>query len=343
VTGLFLSRASARRREMAIRTALGASRSALMRMLLFESLVLAMAAGILGVLLAMWGVDAVKTLGTQSIPRLEEVAVNGPVLAFASLLTVLTVGLFGLAPAFSAARHAGDSLRARDASADARTTRSRSALIVGEVALSVVLLVGAGLMIQSFVRLQQRALGFNPKPLLVADLSDSGIEKRPAGSTTLISGILTRMAALPGVVSAAGASSLPFIGPNTGNVFQIEGRPAGNIEMDTDFRVVTPGYFRALGVPLVSGRPFSDGDGPEAPIAIISSSAAALHWGDRTPIGTRVRLGDSPWMTVVGVAADVRYQALEEPGDAVRPMMYVPHRQMPAAALDIAVKTVPPP
>jgi putative ABC transport system permease protein len=343
VTGLLLSRATARRREMAIRTALGASRTALMRMLLFESLVLAMAAGILGVLLAMWGVDAVKTLGTESIPRLHEVAVNGPVLAFASLLTVLTVGLFGLAPAFSAARHAGDSLRARDASADARTTRSRSALIVGEVALSVVLLVGAGLMIQSFVRLQQRALGFNPKPLLVADLSDSGIEKGPAGSTALISGILTRMAALPGVVAAAGASSLPFIGPNTGNVFQIEGRPAGNIEMDTDFRVVTPGYFRALGVPLVSGRPFFEGDGPAAPVAIISSSAAALHWGDRTPIGTRVRLGDSPWMTVVGVAADVRYQALEEPGDAVRPMMYVPHRQMPAAALDIAVKTGPPP
>jgi predicted permease len=312
-------------------------------MLLLESAVLAGAAGLFGVLLAQWGVDALKTIGTESIPRLEEVTVSGPVLAFASLLTLLSVGLFGLAPAFSAARHAGDSLRARDASADARTTRSRSALIVGEVALSVVLLVGAGLMIQSFVRLQQRALGFNPKPLLVADLSDSNIEKGPAGSTTLISGILTRMAALPGVIAAAGASSLPFIGPNTGNVFQIEGRPAGNIEMDTDFRVVTPGYFRALGVPLVSGRPFSDGDGPAAPVAIISSSAAALHWGDRTPIGTRVRLGDSSWMTVIGVAADVRYQALEEPGDPVRPMMYVPHRQMPAAALDIAVKTGPPP
>jgi putative ABC transport system permease protein len=343
VTGLLLSRATARRREMAIRTALGASRPALIRMLLLESVVLAAAAGLLGVLLAQWGVDALKTIGTESIPRLEEVTVSGPVLAFASLLTLLSVGLFGLAPAFNASRNAGDHLRSRDASADARATRSRSALIVGEVAVSVVLLVGAGLLIQSFMRLQQRELGFDPKPLLVADLSDTGAATDPLASTTLITGILTRIAALPGVVAAAGASSLPFIGPNAGNVFQIEGRPASHNEMDTDFRVVTPDFLRTLGVPLVSGRPFSDGDGPAAPVAIISSSAAALHWGDRTPIGTRVRLGDSPWMTVVGVAADVRYQALEEPGDAVRPMMYVPHRQMPAAALDLAVKTIPPP
>jgi putative ABC transport system permease protein len=343
VTGLLLSRATARRREMAIRTALGASRTALIRMLLLESLVLAVAAGLLGVLLAMWGVDVLKTIGTESIPRLEDVTVSGPVLGFASLVTLLTVGLFGLAPAFNASRHASANLRSRDASADARATRSRSALIVVEVALSVVLLVGAGLMVQSFVRLQRRALGFNPTPVLVADLSDTGGVVDPPGSTTLMTGILTRMAALPGVVAAAGVSSLPFLGPNTGNVFQIEGRPASDIDMDTDFRVVTPDYFRTLGVPLVSGRPFSDADGPAAPVAIISASAAARHWADRTPIGTRVRLGDSPWMTVVGVAADVRYQALEEPGDALRPMMYVPHRQMPAAALDIALKTVPPP
>ena len=343
VTGLLLSRATARRREMAIRTALGASRAALIRMLLLESLVLAVAAGLLGVLLAMWGVDVLKTIGTESIPRLEDVTVSGPVLGFASLVTLLTVGLFGLAPAFNASRHASDNLRSRDASADARATRSRSALIVVEVALSVVLLVGAGLMVQSFVRLQQRALGFNPTPVLVADLSDTGGALDPPGSTTLMTGILTRMAALPGVVAAAGVSSLPFLGPNTGNVFQIEGRPASGIDMDTDFRVVTPDYFRTLGVPLVSGRPFSDADGPAR------RSRSSVHRQPRAtgPIEPRSErvcsLGDSPWMTVVGVAADVRYQALEEPGDALRPMMYVPHRQMPAAALDIALKTVPPP
>jgi putative ABC transport system permease protein len=343
VTGLLLSRATARRREMAVRTALGASRPALMRMLLLENLLLAMAAGLLGVLLAMWGVDVLKTIGTQSIPRLEEIAVSGPVLAFASLVTLLTVGLFGLAPALNASSHVADNLRSRDASADARATRSRSALIVGEVAVGVVLLVGAGLMVQSFVRLQQRPLGFNPKPLLIVDLSDTGDPVNPRGSTVLITGILARMAALPGVVAAAGASSLPFVGPNAGNLFHIEGRPAGKVDIDTDFRVVTPDYFRTLGIPVVRGRPFSDGDGPGAPVAIISASTAARHWEGRTPIGARVRLGDSPWMTVVGVAADVRYQALDEPGDAVRPMMYVPHRQMPAAVLDIALKTVPSP
>jgi putative ABC transport system permease protein len=342
VAGLMLSRATARRREMAIRTALGASRAVLLRLVLLESLVLALAAGVVGVLLAAWSVDALKTAGLDSIPRLDDVTMNVPVLSFAGVITLLTVGLFGAVPAFSTSRRVTDALRTRDSSTDARASRSRSALIVGEVALAVVLLIGAGLMIRSLLHLQQRALGFDPSSLLIAQIG-APVSTDRVDLTRRTDVVVSRLAAVPGVIAASGGSSLPFADSNTGNVFDIEGAATTREPApDADYRVVTPDYFRTLGIPIVQGRAFTAGDGPDAPVVIISTSAARRYW-DHDPIGTRVRLGDSPWMMVVGVAGDARYRALDEPGDTLRPMMYVPHRQMPSVPLMFAVKTSIPP
>ncbi len=340
VTALLLSRATTRRREMAVRTALGASRAALVRLWLVESLVLAAAAGIVGVVLAIWGIDALKALGGESIPRLDEVALSLPVLTFAGVVTLLTAGLFGVVPAVHASSGVAEALRSRESSADARASRSRSALIVAEVALAVVLLVGAGLMIRSFARLQQRALGFDATALLIAQVAAPSNPGDQSDLTPVIDELVSSVATLPGVVAAAGGSSLPFAGPNAGNVFHIEGKAVpGEQAPDTDYRVVTPGYFRTLGISLVSGRSFTDGDGPDRPAVVISLSAAQRYWPDGDAIGARVRLGDSPWMTIVGVASDVRYSGIDEPGDALRPMMYVPHRQMPGVALMLGLKT----
>jgi predicted permease len=341
VTGLLLTRATARRREMAIRTALGASQGSLVRLLLVESLVLAGAAGFAGVLLAWWAVDALKGLGFEGVPRLDDVTLGLPVLAFAVLITILTAAIFGTVPALQASRLPGDALRSRESTADARASRGRSVLIVVEAALAVLLLVGAGLMIRSFVRLQERHLGFDPGGLLVAHLAVPPDGAEAANRTAATDALLTELGALPGVASVAGGSSLPFAGSNSGNIFEIEGNPPPDDQPpDTDTRVVTAGYFRTLGIPVLRGRTFTAADGLDAPAVIVSATAARRYWRDREPIGARVRFGgSSAWATVVGIADDARYLELDEPDVGVRPMMYVPHRQAPATPLTIALKT----
>lgn len=340
VAGLLLGRATGRQREMAVRTALGARQGALVRLLLIESLLIASVAGVAGTLLALWSIDFLKMLGAGSVPRLDEVRLNLPVLAFTGAVTLLTAGLFGLAPALQTSRSASGALRARAASAGTHASRGRSALIVAEVALAVVLLVGASLMMRSFLRLQHRALGFEPAGVLVAQMAAAPVPGTGGDSAAATTFLLTRVAALPGVTSAAGGSNPPFAGPNSGNVFEIAGAPSpADDPPDTDYRVVTSGYFTALGIPIERGRTFEERDGPDAPAVIISRTAAQRYWPDREPLGAQVRLGSSPWMTVVGIAGDARYFALDEPGDNVRPMMYVPHRQMPGVPLTILVRT----
>ncbi len=339
VTSLLLSRATTRRREMAIRTALGSSRAALIRLLLVENLMLSAAAGIAGVLLAAWGVEALKRVDVESIPRLAEVTLSVPVLAFAGLVSLLTALAFGVVPAFAASRDTATQLRTRDVTPDRRTSRSRDVLVLAEVAMAVVLLVGAGLMMRSFVRLQQRALGFDATWLLTVEVALPASSGRPRNATAVTERLIAEAAALPGVIGAAGGSRLPFAGPNSANVFEIEGSATRPDELpDTDYRVVTPEYFRVLGIPLIRGRAFTTSDGPEAPAVIISASCAR-YWADRDPIGTRVRLGDSPWLTVVGMVGNARYRELDQPGDIARSMMYVPHRQMPQVPLMLAMRT----
>jgi predicted permease len=341
VTSLLLSRATVRRREMAIRAALGANRAQLVRLLLVESVVLAAAAGALGVMLAVWGVEVLKRLDPGSIPRLDEVTLSAPVLVVAGFASLLTALVFGIVPALTSASGTGTELRTRESSPDRRTSRSRDLLVLGEVALAVVLLIGAGLMMRSFVRLQQRALGFDAGSLMTAQLATPPERPSQASDTTAATErILARLAELPGVSNVAGGSRLPFAGPNSGNVFEIEGVVHPSDERpDTDYRVVTADYFRTLAIPLIRGRVFTPGDGPAAPAVVISASTARRYWANRDPLGARVRLGDSPWMTVVGVVGDARYFAIDAPGDSVRPMMYVPHAQMPDVWLMFAIRT----
>lgn len=340
VSGLLLARATARRREMAVRMALGASRAALLRLLLVESLVLAGAAGVAGVLLALWGVDALKALGADSLPRLDEVAMNMPVLTFAMVVTALTAGVFGLAPALHASREMADALRTRDGAADARASRSRHVLIVAEVALAIVLLVGAGLLIRSFLRLQQRELGFTPAAVLVAGTAAPAASDTRASLTAMNDAIVARLSSLPGVLAVAGGSSLPFVGPNSGDVFEIDGQTVLDGQApDADYRVVTTGYFDTLGIPILQGRAFTSADGAPVPAAILSAAAVRRYWPGREALGARIRIGrDAPWMTVVGIVGDVRYQALADPGDAVRPMLYLPHTQRPTLPLTFALR-----
>jgi putative ABC transport system permease protein len=344
VTGLLLTRATARRREMAVRTALGASRRALIGLLLVESLVLAVTAGGLGLLLAAWGLDALKIVGTDSVPRLDEVGLSAPVFAFAAAVTLATATLFGIGPALYASRGMADALRARESAADAQTSRGRHLLIVAEVALAMVLLVGAGLMIRSFVQLQQRPLGFDSASLLLAALAPPAATGDRVDLTVTTRMVQERLAQLPGVEVAAAGSSPPFAGSNSGDIIEREGLVVPREQApDADYRVVTPAYLRALGIPLLRGRAFTDQDGPAAPAAILSAETARRYWPDRDPVGTRLRLGGSPWMAIVGIAGDVRYGSISEPGDAVRPMVYVPHTQMPATPMTMVVKTRVPP
>jgi putative ABC transport system permease protein len=341
VASLLLSRAAARRREMAVRTALGAARSALVRQMLVESLVLAGVSGVLGMLVAMWGLDGLKRVAVDSIPRLDEVTVRPIVVLFACLLTTATAIVFGAAPALSASRSMPGALRSRESSSESSASRARDALVLGEVALAVVLLVGSGLLMRSFVRLSQRALGFDAARVLLVQVQPP---RGTSGAAQFYDGLMSDLAALPGVERVAGGSSLPFAGPNSANTVIAEDRMTdSDVVPDADFRVVTPQYFRALAIPLMRGRSFSETDVPASPVVIVSATAARRFWSGEDPMGRRVRLGDGPWMTIVGVAGDARYLALDDPREDVRPMLYVPHAQMPAAPLTIAMRTSVPP
>ncbi len=338
VASLLLSRATSRAREMAVRTALGASRRTLVRQLLTESLVLATAGGALGVLLAMWGLDALAALAAATIPRADEIALRPAVVLFACAVTMLTAVVFGLAPAFAASRVRAEALHVRDVSGGPGAIRIRDILIVAEVALAIVLLVGAGLMVRSFLHLQQRELGFEPDRLLLVDVAAPGTTPSPIFYETLTA----RLDALPGVEAVATGSSLPFAGPNSANAIGIEGRvfDAGE-QPDGDFRVVSAEYFRVLSIPLVRGRTFATT--PSSPSTVINAAAARRFFQSDDPIGRRLRLGSGPWMEVVGVVGDARYLGLDDPHDDVRPMLYIQPAQMPARPQTVVLKTTVPP
>ena len=338
VAGLLLSRSAGRAREMAVRTALGASRGALVRQLLVESLLLACAGAAFGVLLAMWTLDGLRALALTTIPRTDEITLRPVVLLFAIAAAALSAVLSGLAPALGAARSRPEMLRNRDAGSGRGTSRARDILVVAEVALAIVVLVSAALMARSFVKLQQRDLGFDPHGLLLVQVASP-----PGREPALFYGtLIERLAALPGVQSAAGGSSLPFAGPNSANGFEIEGRTfAAGETPDADFRRVTPGYFATLAIPVRRGRTLQREDAAGAPVVVVNA-AMARRFFDGDPLGTRVRFVGQPWMTIVGVVGDARYFALDDPRDEVRPMMYLPYGATPAP-LTVALRLSTPP
>ena len=343
---LQLARAASREREIALRSALGASRGRIARQLLTESVLLGTAAGALGLLLAWGGVALLRAIGEATVPRLDDVRIDGPVLAFTALAALGSGVLFGLLPALRASRpDAGEVLKQgpRGSGAGLVGQGVRSALVVAEVSLSLVLLVGAGLLMRSFVRLQAVTIGFEPAGLAVVPLRlPEASYPEPERAARLHAALLERVRAVPGVTSAAAVTSAPFAGPNAGLVFARADRPAGPREQapDADYRVVTAGYFATMGTRVLRGRDIAPLDRAGAPpVVLVSETLARRTWPNEDPLGKAIRIDDpaaGPLYTVVGVVEDARYQSLETPEP--RPMMFFSAHARPQRALTIVAR-----
>ncbi len=321
VANLSLSRAASRGSEIAIRTALGAGRQRIMRQLLTESLLLGIAGAIGGVLLGWWGISLLRTMGSNDLPRLDEVSIDARVLAFTALLSLVSGLLFGLIPAWQASR-TGLSEYLRKApqgrSGGPAWRRTRKLLVVAEVALSIVLLAGAGLMLNSFLRLKRVSPGFAPDKILTTEISLPGARyKEPAQINAFYEQLIDRVRNLPGVEAAGIGMSLP---PNLlamSDNFTIEGAPPGKSDPSSPVVIVSSGYFEALGIPILAGRNFAETDRADKPrVVIINESFAHRYFPNESPIGKRMKTGGperpkNPWMEIVGVVGDVKYGGLD--------------------------------
>ncbi len=334
LANLMLARVGARQKEIAVRTALGASRMHIVRQLLTESIMLAVTGGAAGLLLAIWAVSWVVALSPDTIPRVHEISVDPRVAAFTLLISVVTGVLFGLVPALQVSKpDLTDALKESGrTTAGIRGNRIRGALVMSEVALSLVLLVGAGLMIRSFTKLNQVDPGFNPDRVLTMGVALLP-NKYPADDqvATFYSQILDRAATVPGVVSAGAISDLPLSGSNTSDSFTIEGRPAVAKEAEpmTEYRVVTPRYFESMGIPLLAGRDFADTDTKQSPnVVVINEVFVRRHFGAENPLGHRIKLQgqERDPLLIVGVVGNVRDFGLDE---QPTPEAFVPFLQDP--------------
>jgi predicted permease len=333
VASLLLARSLGRRREFTLRAALGAGNGRLIRQLLTESLVLAGAGGLLGILLAEWGVHLVKIFGPPSIPHLGQTNLDWRVMAFAVGVTLLTGILLGLAPAIGATREnlvetlQSDSQRSGSNPAG---QRARNSLLVSQIALALLLVISAGLFIRTFYQLLAVDPGFHPAHVLTFELSLPAA-KYPdqAHLVSLYREALGRLRALPGVQAAAVAEVVPLGGATEGTAIRIPGRPQAN-SLDipiSNYTVVSPGYFSAVGTPILRGRAFLESDDANsAPVTVISESMARKFWPGRDPLGKQVgpRSPIYPAATIVGIAADVKRISLR---DDPPPEMYVPYTQ----------------
>ena len=337
--GLLLTRASGRRHELAVRVALGASRGSLVRLLLLESLVLAVASGLGGLLLAHWAVALLQGVGAATVPRLDELSLSGRAFAFAAAATLLSAVAAGLLPAWRSTRRLHERLRSRSEMCEPASARTLHALVVIEVTTAVLLVVGAALLVQTVLNLQGRDLGFDPEGVVTVD----AIWPSAGETSDLVArteDALSRVAALAGVHRVAAVSAPPFSGGNSGNTFQIEGQSMDEKGLpDADYRVVSPGYFETLGIALRQGRVLTDADGGALGAVLISETAARRFWPEGDAVGRRLKIGRSDWLTIVGIVADVRYLALDDPSEAVRPMLYLPHRQLPSTPMTLVLRS----
>jgi predicted permease len=344
LANLMLARGSARRREMAVRSALGAGRRRIVRQLLTESLVLAFLGGVLGLLLAYWGVQTMLALSTDILPRVDDVRVDGGVVAFGMLLAAATALLFGLAPALRMAHtDPQNDLRGGRGAVGADGQRARSMLVVAEVALAVVLVIGAGLMARSFLTLRNVDAGFRPDQVLTVamQLNLTGVPEEELG-TFLVQRreeILRRVRALPGVEDAGMINVFPL---RQDGAFSMEytragpGAAPGDAGVTADTRYVDPGYLRAMGIPLLRGEPLPAQLAAGTPVPVLmSESAASQLWPDQDPVG---RLINVPWgeSVVVGVVGDVRQTGLAE---APEPAVYFPQLIAPRLLATLVIRT----
>jgi putative ABC transport system permease protein len=344
VASLLLARAIGRQREIAVRAALGASWGRIVRQLLTESLLLAAVGGTAGLLLATWGVDLLKALSPADLPRMQDVRLDGRVLMFTLLVSLLTGLLFGLIPALRAARvDLNEALKEGGRGGEGlRRNRLRSALVVAEVASAMTLLVGAGLLINSFVRLQRVNLGFDPHQVLTLRVELPEARYREGRQIINFNQeFIRRVERLPGVRSAAMVFKPPLSG-DPSNYFEVEGQPLDRSRrLSAGLRVSTPGYFHTLGVPFIDGRDFTDRDEMKStPVVIINETLAARYFPNQNPIGKHIRPaisveGDPPWREIVGVVGAVRHGG---PGKEPRPEFFLPHTQMPFITLTTVVR-----
>ena len=336
VAHLMLARASARRREISIRAALGATRRRLMRQLLVESALLAGAGGVLGVLLAAAGIDVLVALGGESIPRAETISVDGRILGIAAAISLATALVFGLVPALRASRaELGGTLRGgtRSTGDGESRGRGRALLVASEVALALVLLVGAGLSIRSFAALRAVEPGFDASGVLTMQAALVGsAHEAPGRRAVFYEQLVEALREVPGVASAGMINHLPIAGDEWRMPVHIEGQPVARPGegIRATYRVVMPGYLEAMRIPLERGRGITNTDrGTAAPVVVVNAAFARAHWAGEDPIGRRITLDDpesGTWLTVVGVTRDVVRSAwTEAPAEEV----YVPYLQSP--------------
>jgi putative ABC transport system permease protein len=343
VASLFLARGLVRRRDFALRLALGATRSHLARESLAECLVLSLLGGALGLLLAFWGSKVLVVVGPASVPRLAEVGLDGRVLAFALLLSLVTGIAFSLVAPLSAGRIPARESLAAGAPSGAGRGRSRLVLVVAQQALALVLLVDAGLLVRSLHHLQTVDSGFVAEGRLALEIALPGSrypEERQQAA--FFQRLLTRVAALPGVGQAGLVTRLPLTGEGFGGPFSIEGRPfdPGGPPPSVIYRAASPGYLETMGIPLRRGRRLAAEDAPPAPpSAVVNETMVRLFFAREEVLGRRLKLGapgsSRPWLTVVGVVGDASDRG---PGSHPRPAIYVPYSHQPASAMTLVVR-----
>ena len=346
VANLLLARGSDRRREFAIRAALGAGRTRLARQMITESGMLAALGCALGLLLGRWGIAVLLALSPATLPRAEEIALDGRVLLFTLTMSIATAFLFGLAPVrLFSSPNLNDVVRegGRGSSASRGRVRLRAALIVTEVALALVLLVGSGLLIRSFVSLLRVDPGFAPQNRAMVQVFLWDLYQKEELRAAALREMMARMAAVPGVESVGAVSAMPFALANIGieSAIAIEGRPTAAVgeEPNAYTTIATNGYFETMGIALRRGRTFTAADNATgAPVALVSESLVRRHFPNEDPIGKRIaaRFGGGKSREIVGIVADVRHDGLQEPA---REEMYMPHAQSPFGSMTIAVKT----
>ena len=330
VANLLLVRASSRQKELAIRMALGAGRRRIVRQMLTESLLLAIAGGTLGVFLAIWGIDLIVAFSGNDIPATAQIGIDGAVLGFTLCVSLLTGILFGLVPALPATQSArlSETLKegGRAGGQGASRNRTRNLLVVFETAIAVVLLIGAGLLIRSFVRLQNVGPGFDPENVLTARI-DLSREKYnlPEKASAFWVQLHERLAALPGVEAVGMNTELPLSGQPNDMPFSVEGRPAEpNQQFGADFRRVNQDYLRSMRIPLKRGREFTEREVRQgANVVVISETLANGVFGDDDPLGQRLLLAinEKTPIEIIGIVGDIRHRTLE--ADPL-PMMYLP-------------------
>lgn len=344
VANLSLARGVSRHREIAIRSALGASRVRVVRQLLTESVLLALGGGGLGLLLAVWSVDLIVAFSPENLPRIKEVTIDWRVLLFTLFVSLLTGIIFGLFPALSTSKsNLTETLKEGSrGTMGAKGQRLRALLVVSEVALSLMLLVGAGLLIKSFLRLTHVDPGFTVTNVLTMQLSLTRAKyPEPQQTAAFFQSLVSRIESLPGVQAAGTVTELPLSGQDNYTFFTIEGKPPvafGSLENDASIRVVSPNYFRAIGIPLLKGRFFTDRDSINAPKAIVVSESFARRFlPNEDPIGKRLTIDfGQPWTgEITGVVGSIHHSSLaQEPTGE----MYVNHAQTPKPMTNLVVR-----